>query len=331
MSFAKKYALIDLHLHLDGSLSIATVRAIADMQGIELNMSDGELASRLTVGEDCRDLNEYLEKFDFPLTLLQTEEAISEALRRLCDELFMSGLIYAEIRFAPQLHTRKNLTQQEVVEAAIRGKEQSALKSSLILCCMRGEGNEKENFETVSLTKKFLGRGVCAVDLAGAEALYKNESFSEVLEYANALELPITLHAGEADGKDSVYSAIRLGARRIGHGVRSVEDASLLALLREKKIPLELCPTSNLNTAVFKKIEQYPIRELLSAGVCVTVNTDNTTVSNTSLAREYQILADALSLSDAELCEIAENSARAAFLPDEEREELLLLVREKIK
>lgn len=310
---AKKYAMIDLHLHLDGSMSLECARSLAKKQGIELP-DDEELLNKLRVSADCRDLNEYLERFELPLSLLQTAEAISEAVERLCNELLEQGMIYAEIRFAPQLHLAKGLTQEEVVLAAIKGLSRSSFDASLILCCMRGADNREKNMETVRLVGEYLGKGVCAVDLAGAEALFPNENFVDVIEYARSLSLPMTLHSGEALGADSVASAIALGANRIGHGVRSVESPELLPILAEKRIALELCPTSNLNTRVLDDLKDYPIRDFINAGVVITINTDNTSVSATSLAEEYQRIADALALTESELRQISFNSARAAFL-----------------
>lgn len=324
---AKKYALIDLHLHLDGSLSLESARSLARAQEIELPDDDGELLSRLRVSKDCKDLNEYLERFELPLTLLQSYDALKNAAFDLCEELYEAGLVYAEIRFAPQLHCRAGLSQEDAVIAVTEGADASRLKASIILCCMRGADNKEENMLTVKLTKKYLGKGVCALDLAGAEALFSNEGFTDVFEYARSLDLPFTLHAGEALGAESVRSAIELGARRIGHGVRSVEDGELLAVLAEKKIALELCPTSNLNTCVFDSIEEYPIRTFLDAGVAITVNTDNLAVSNTSLAEEYELLANTFSLTENELMTIVLNSANAAFLPENEKSELLKKVK----
>lgn len=319
---AKKYALIDLHLHLDGSMSLECARSLAAKQEIALP-DDAELLSRLRVSEDCRDLNEYLERFALPLSLLQTADAVSEAVERLCNELCEQGLIYAEIRFAPQLHCQRGLTQEEVVLAAIDGLSRGKLDASLILCCMRGNNNHKENIENVRLTGKYLGKGVCAVDLAGAEALFPNENFVDVIEYAKSLSLPMTLHSGEALGADSVASAIELGANRIGHGVRSIENAELLPILAQKKIALELCPTSNLNTRVFDSLSDYPIRKFLDAGVMITLNTDNTSVSATSLANEYQKIADTFSLTNDELKALALNSARATFLDETAKSKLI--------
>lgn len=323
---AKKYALIDLHIHLDGSLSLASARALADMQGIALPEDDETLLRMLRVSDNCQSLNEYLEKFALPLTLLQTSEAISEAVLRLCRELAEQGLAYAEIRFAPQLHCERGLTQDAVVEAAIRGMKKSGFYASLILCCMRGGDNLQKNLLTVEVASRFLGKGVCAIDLAGAEALYSTDSFAEVFEYARSLSIPFTVHAGEADGPESVYAALSFGARRIGHGVRSVEDGALLKRLAESGVVLELCPTSNLNTRVLDDLKDYPIRRFLDAGVMITINTDNISVSATSLANEYQKLADALELTEAELKKIALCSISATFLDSKGREKIFDMV-----
>lgn len=323
---AKKYALIDLHIHLDGSLSLASARALADMQGIALPEDDETLLRMLRVSDNCQSLNEYLEKFALPLTLLQTSEAISEAVLRLCRELAEQGLAYAEIRFAPQLHCERGLTQDAVVEAAIRGMKKSGFYASLILCCMRGGDNLQKNLLTVEVASRFLGKGVCAIDLAGAEALYSTDSFAEVFEYARSLSIPFTVHAGEADGPESVYAALSFGARRIGHGVRSVEDGALLSRLAESGVVLELCPTSNLNTRVLDDLKDYPIRRFLDAGVMITINTDNISVSATSLANEYQKLADALELTEAELKKIALCSISATFLDSKGREKIFDMV-----
>ena len=312
---AKKYALVDLHLHLDGSISIESAKRLAKMQKIEL-CSDEELSRKLCVSEGCRDLCEYLEKFDFPLSLLQTKEAICEAVYTLCEELLAQGLVYAEIRFAPQLHCEKGLTQFEVVEAAIEGMKKSEMLSTLILCCMRGEGLFEKNITTVDVAKKFLGLGVGAVDLAGAESLYPNEGFVKVFEYVKENNIPFTLHAGEAAGANSVWSALDMGARRIGHGVRSYEDDSLLAELAKRKIALELCPTSNLNTKVFDSLDRYPIDAFIRAGVSITVNTDNMSVSNTTLAKEFEKLSKVYSFTETELLNIVKTSISASFAND---------------
>lgn len=320
---AGNLALIDLHLHLDGSLSLQTVRELAAMQGLVLPADDGELVAQLRVDAGCRDLNDYLAKFPFPVSLLQTADAIRTAVCRLAGELTQQGLLYAEIRFAPQLHLQKGLTQADVVGAALEGLHLADFPANLILCCIRGTDNLALNLETVDLAADKLGQGVCAVDLAGAEALFPTAMFSEIFRRVRIKCLPCTIHAGEADGPDSIRAALDFGARRIGHGVRSIEDASLLRRLADEGIVLELCPTSNLHTCLFEHLKDYPLRRLMDAGVAVTVNTDNMTVSDTTVAREMQRLTDVLGLTDHERIQLLRNAAAASFADDRTKQSLL--------
>lgn len=313
--------LIDLHLHLDGSISVDSAKELAKIQDITIP-DDEELVGLLSVSEDCKNLNEYLEKFDFPCSLLQTKKAISQAVYNLMEEMKEEGLIYAEIRFAPQKHTDKGLAQEEVIQAAIDGLKRSSLKAGLILCCMRGDDNNEENLETVSLASKYLGNGVVAVDLAGAEALYPTADFENVFTLAKNLGVPYTIHAGEADGPESVWTALKFGAARIGHGVRSTEDIELIETLAKNNIILECCPTSNIQTCVFDSIEEYPIRSFLDAGVKFTINTDNISVSATSLRNEWEQVISTFELTDDEVKLILLNSVEAAFAEDEVKEEL---------
>ena len=309
--------LIDLHLHLDGSLSLSSVRELAAMQNIPIEENDAQLLQKLQVSPTCRDLNEYLEKFDFPCSLLQTEAAITRSVQNLCAELADQGLLYAEIRYAPQFHLLKGLNQTQVVEAAIAGLDQEKFRANLILCCMRGSDNHEANLETVRVASRYVGKGVCAVDLAGAEALFPTEDFEDLFALAKELGVPYTIHAGEACGPESVYTALRFETKRLGHGVRSVEDAALVARLAAEGVALELCPTSNLNTSIFERIEDYPIRRLMAAGVKVTVNTDNMMVSGVTLASEMELVTEAFGLTREERMGLSMNAARASFAPEE--------------
>lgn len=299
---------IDLHIHLDGSVSVESARYLAAMQGITLPR---DLERQLTVDPDCRDLNQYLEKFALPLSLLQTPQALEYAVGKLLAELQKQGLKYAEIRFAPQLHGP--MGQEEAIRAAIRGLDSCDMPAVLILCCMRG-ADAAQNEETVRLAQKYLRQGVAAVDLAGAEALFPTKDYENLFALARSLQVPFTIHAGEADGPDSVRTAISFGAKRIGHGVRAMEDPSLAALIREKGITLECCPTSNLQTRIFESMDQFPIRKLLDENIRFTINTDNMTVSGTTIAREWEKLQKVFSLTDEELDRIARYAQEAAFI-----------------
>ncbi len=314
--------LIDLHVHLDGSIPLTTAHELAERQGLPL-YSEDELRRRMVAPPDCRDLNEYLAVFDYPLTLIQTEEAIEYAVYEFLKTLSEQGLTAAEPRFAPTQLTRGGLTQQQTLEAALRGRDRflssqdnvGGLRASFILCAMRGpkETNEKSNLETIELTKAYLGKGVCAADLAGAEALFPTRDYEALFARAAALDIPFTIHAGEAAGPESIRAALSFGARRIGHGVRCLEDPALVQELADAQIPLELCPTSNLHTRIFEKMADSPIRSLLEAGVCITINTDNMTVSDTTLAREFSRITEALQLTEVELSVLEQNAQNARF------------------
>ena len=277
----------------------------------------------MTAPEDCGSLNEYLEKFDLPLMVLQTKEAIRKGMYTLLCSLREQGMLYAEVRFAPQSHLRKGLTQEEVVKAAVLGMQEAAagsfFKAKLILCCMRGTDNLEANKKTIETAAAYLGRGVAAVDLAGAEALYPTADFEELFVYAKSLGVPYTIHAGEADGPESIEAALRLGAARIGHGVRAQEDEGLLALLKERQIPLEMCPTSNVQTKAVGSFREHPILKYLRSGLKVTLNTDNMTVSDTTIEREFSRLSGELGMTAEEHRQLLYHAADAAFLTEEER------------
>ena len=316
------HCMIDLHLHLDGSLSPAIVRRLAELQQIAIPSEEREVKALLSVSEGCRDLNEYLEKFTFPCSLLQTEESIKEAFYLLSEELRAQGLIYAEIRFAPQKHCEKGMTQEQVVQAAIAGLRRSTLKTALIVCCMRGNDTIDANRETLRLAEEYYGRGVAALDLAGAEALFPTEDYGDLFAHAREKNIPYTIHAGEADGSASVRAALRFGTKRIGHGVRATEDETLVRELAEEGVTLEMCPTSNLNTAIVPKLADWPIRKLMDAGVKVTVNTDNMSVSATNLKAEYQKVVDTFGFSSEVVKQLLMNAAEASFAPESVKQEL---------
>lgn len=314
--------LVELHIHLDGALSVDNCKKLASIQGIDIP-SDEEIFNLLTVSSDCHDLNEFLTKFEFPLTLLQSSLGIKCALKNLQDELVEQGLVYAEIRFAPQLHTCNGLSQEDVILSAIEGLNESSLKCNLILCCMRGNDNHDENMETVRLAKKYLGKGVCAIDLAGAEGLYPTKDFEDIFVYANELGVPFTIHAGEADGPSSVYDAIRFGAKRIGHGVRSFEDLELVKKISSLGITLEVCPTSNICTCIYGKISDMPIKYFIDNGVNVTISTDDPSVCNVKLKDELKSISSAFDLSYEDIVKLQLNAINASFADESTKKEVI--------
>lgn len=307
---------VELHLHLDGSLNTKDIQ-------LKYGLSDEQIKEKMIADEKCKDLNGYLKKFDYPIAIMQTKESIQNIVMSLLTYLKSQNVIYVEIRFAPQFHTRRGLTQDEVVNFVINAAKRVDIKCNFILCLMRGENNNNENYETVRIAKKYLGRGVCAVDLAGAEAIFKTKNYKEIFEYVKEEELPFTIHAGEADGPESIKSAIAFGAKRIGHGVRVIEDETLLEKIVKKNITLEVCPTSNIQTCICNDYASHPITKLYKAGVNVTINTDNMTVSNTTLEKEYINLLKETELKYEDLVKMNINSVKAAFITNEEKEILI--------
>lgn len=309
----------DIHLHLDGSMTVDMIKELAKEQDMELSYTDEELKNMLQVSDDCSDLNEYLEKFPFPLLFMQTPEGLSKSVELLCEELAETGIIYSEIRFAPQLHCDQGMTQKEAIEAAIAGTKNSPIPVTLILCCMRGDDNHDKNIETINLAPNYLGKGVGAVDLAGAEALFTTDKFADIFALAAQKGIPFTIHAGEADGPSSVYKALEYGAKRIGHGVRSAEDEALMGVLAMNNIILECCPTSNINTAIYKSLEEFPYRTFMDNGVKFTINSDNMSVSNTSVKKEFIALNDEFGIKRSDLLQLLNNSIDRAFTTEENK------------
>ncbi len=313
--------MIDLHVHLDGSLEPEEVLLLARKSGVKLPTEDpAELRNLLTVEEDCQSLKEYLERFDLPLLVLQTAGSVEKSVYMMLKRLSAQGLIYSEVRFAPQLHCAQGLSQEEVVAAAVKGlnraEEETGMPAQLILCCMRFPGPQDKNRETVEVAKKYLGKGVCAVDLAGDEAGNPTRNYEALFGYAREIGVPVILHAGESAGSFSVADALNMGAQRIGHGILAAESEEVMARLKAENIPLEVCYTSNLQTKAAKTLPGHPIRMLFDRGLTVTVNTDNMSVSDTNLKREYRRLMDEFGFTLEEMKTIALNAVEASFIND---------------
>lgn len=313
--------MIDLHLHLDGSLTPDDIIELAEIQKTKLPTYDkSELKRLLAFSGEERTLRRYLTYFDLPLSVLQTKETVERAVELLVQRLAKKGMIYAEIRFAPLLHTSMGLTVDEVTESAIKGLQkgigESKFMAQLILCCMRKVGTDTQNEKTVLAVSKYLGKGVCAIDLAGDEEGFTYEKYASLFDKAKALSLPITIHAGERGNADCVESAIKLGATRIGHGVRLIQDERLMDEVKERGIGIEMCPISNYQTGAIEDMKDYPIREYLSRGILATVNTDSTVVSSTSIDKEFDFLRENCGFTLEEKVKSLMNSVKIAFIPD---------------
>lgn len=303
---------VELHLHLDGSVRLDTASKLTG-KSIE------EVRSLMIAKEKCHDLNEYLTKFNLANEIMQSQENLTRIAKELVEDLKKDNVIYAEVRFAPLLHTKKGLTGEKVIEAVLLGLKDEDLKVNLILCMMR-QFSFEDNLKTIELASKYLDKGVVAIDLAGAEALYPTASFEKLFQIAKDKNIPFTIHAGEADGKDSILSAINFKTKRIGHGVRCIEDNETLNIIKKNNITLEVCPTSNIQTGIFENYYDHPIKKLYDMNVLVTINVDNMTVSNIDLTQEYEKLVKIFNLNIEDLKKINLNAIDAAFLTDKEKQ-----------
>ncbi|WP_040951405.1 adenosine deaminase [Gorillibacterium massiliense] len=318
---------VELHMHLDGSIKPETVLDLARITSIPLPVYERErLISYLRVDDHCGSLREYLNKFDFILPFLQSASALERTAYEAVEQTAEQNGRYVEVRFAPHLHTKMGLTLEEaigsVVEGLKRGEQQFAVKAGAIVICMRHHSPEL-NRSVVEAAALFAGKGVAAVDLAGDEAAFPPEMFRNIFALAHKKGLPVTIHAGEAGGAGNVYEAVKhLGATRVGHGVRLKEDSAIFDYIQKRQVPLEMCPTSNIQTKAVPGWRVYPLREYFDRGLKVTVNTDNPSVSGTDLAREYRILAEQFKFSSKELAAIVLNGADAAFLGETEKAQL---------
>lgn len=320
---------VELHLHLDGSLDLYEAQDLALAQGL-MRPEEGiqALRRRMEAPPDCQSLEDYLRCFRLPGELLQSSGALERAAYRLLYNCADEGVAYAEIRFAPQLHLRAGLSQEEAIEAVLRGVQRACaelpIEAGVLLCAMvtGGPDVDQQNERTFRLAAAYRKSGVAGVDLAGAEGARPMEEFRKLFQMADHLGLPFTIHAGEATGAESIRTAVSFGARRIGHGCSAAQSPSTMELLRRQGVTLEMCPTSNLQTHAVPSLAKHPIRTFYEFGIPVCVSTDNRTVSATTLVKEYEKL-QSIGLSLKDLVRFNCNAARAAFLPQNKKDALL--------
>lgn len=323
---------IDLHLHLDGSLLPETAWELAQKEGILPEGMDFDTFRRESaVLEPCADVNECLEKFELPLQILQTGEALERVTRELVGVLAAQGVAYAEIRFAPQLHTRKGMGQRDAVEAVLRGRaeglrENPGIGIGILLCAMSIGAetlNMAENLETVRLAKEYLGKGVAAVDLAGAEGIVPLRSFHPVFDLAKELGIPFTCHGGDSQDSGTVRDALDFGSVRIGHGHHIYEEPALCERAIREGVTFEICPTSNIRCKSRESYAAHPAKAMLDCGMRVTINTDNMAIFDTDLDREYTHCIEEMGFTEEDIRKTLRFAAEAAFLPEGEKRELL--------
>lgn len=316
----------ELHVHLDGCLRPETVAELAAVQGIDLGVAAERVADLLMAPASCGTLVELLGYFATPVRVLQTAEALERATYELCQDAARENVRYLEIRFAPSLHSGGGLPLDEVIRAVLRGWEAGSreygLVGGIILCAMR-HMEPAETRRVAEAGLPYLGRGVVGFDLAGDEAGFSVLRHSEPLLWAREAGYHLTIHAGEAAGADSVRDAVEvIGASRIGHGTRSGEDVSLLPVLVQRDITLEMCPTSNVQTRAASSLQAHPLVRYYRQGVPVTINTDNRTVSQTDMTRELSLGAG-LGLDLPDLARITLRGIEAGFGEPDARRQMI--------
>lgn len=308
---------VELHCHLDGSLSRAF---------IEKRLGKTVSQSELSVSEDCRNLNEYLEKFDLPGRCIMDEEGLKEAGYDVLKSMKKENVCYAEIRFAPLLSETSDMDCRKVIEALItgleRGKSDFGIEYGVITCAMRHHSQE-DNYRMIKTAREYLGHGVCAADLAGAESLYPMSEFMELFKKTKEMGMPFTLHAGECGSVQNILDSVEAGAARIGHGIAMRGHKDVQKELQKKGIGIEMCPISNLQTKAVESTKDYPMREFLNTGLKVTVNTDNRTVSNTTLTKELEFIQNTYGITDEEVHLMMKNAVDVAFADDAVKEKVL--------
>jgi len=332
-----------LHDHLDGGLRPQTVLDLAAESGYaDLPASDAEsLGLWFSEAAYSGSLERYLETFKHTVGVTQSVDALSRVARECAEDLASYGVVYAEVRFAPELHVEKGLTEREIIEAVLAGFEHGVavaagvgrtIRIGVLLTAMRTAANSRSIAE---LSVEYRDKGVIGFDIAGAEAGFPPTRHLDAFEYLRRENAHFTIHAGEAFGLPSIWEAIQwCGADRLGHGVRIMDDITvasdgsvslgkLAAYVRDRRIPLELCPTSNVQTGAAESIATHPIGLLRKLGFRVTVNTDNRLMSGTSMSNEMDLLSQAFdwSLKDMEWLTI--NAMKSAFIGFDERLEII--------
>jgi adenosine deaminase len=330
----RRFPKAELHVHLDGSLRPATLVALAGPAGVALPSSDPEVVGRFMRVDDARDLDDYLMRFEYTIEVLQTPENLERVAYELCEDAARDGIRYMEVRYAPRLSTRRGLTLDEALEAELRGlargERDFGVVARVINCSLRHHAPEV-SAEIARLSVRFRDRGVVGFDLAGGEAGRPPGPHGEAFDIALAGNLGITVHAGEAAGAGSIAEAIRrCHAHRIGHGTRLHEDPALRDFVRDRRICLEVNLTSNEQTRAVPRVAEHPLPDYLARGLAVTLGSDNTLMSGTTLSREYWRAHAELGIDRAGLERLVLNGFEAAFLPWPERVRLRDAAREEL-
>ncbi len=300
----------ELHCHLDGSLPGVWM---------EKTLNRKLSPDMISAPQDCGSLTEYLEKFDLPLSCLQKQIRLEEGAYALAREAAQEQVEYLEVRFAPSLHLQGDMNLRQVILAVDQGLKRAEraypIRCTVIVCAMRNHSGEKnlEMLETAAELRNSGEADIAALDLAGDESAYSTVLFEHLFARARELKLPFTIHSGETGSLENVRLAYEYGAKRIGHGIALKKDPGLMRAFAEAGIGVEMCPTSNFQTKAVTSWEEFPLPEFLEAGIPVSINTDNRTVSNTTLSRELELVYNHYGRDDAIIALLLKNAERTKF------------------
>ena len=330
----RRWPKAELHVHLDGALRPATMLELGRDAGIRLPADTPEALAKAMLVRDARNLEEYLQIYDVTLSVLQSAAALERVAYEFVLDVAAENVRYVEVRYSPLLH-RPALTLSQAIEAPLagirRGAAETGIKVGLIVCAIRTRP-PAESLELAHAAADYLASGVLGFDLAGAERGHPAREHRAAFEYAAAHGMACTCHAGEGDGPHSIHQALyEVGAQRIGHGTRLGEDPGLLEAVIARRIPLEMCLSSNVHTHAVASVAEHPFKRYLQQGVVVTLNTDGRLTDGITLTDEYFLAHTALGLSPAELARVVLNTCESAFLPEFERVALVSRVQSELE
>ncbi|HLL05111.1 MAG TPA: adenosine deaminase [Myxococcaceae bacterium] len=325
----------DLHCHLDGSMRLKTILELAEQQKVKLPADNEDaLAQAIHMGQVCKSLEEYLVAFDVTLSVLQTAEALYRSAYELAVDAAAENVKYLEVRYSPALHLQKGLKMTTVIDSVLEGlraaKRETGIKCGVIVCGIR-HINPQTSMRLAELSVAYKNRGVIGFDLAGAEASFPAKDHKDAFQLILKNNVNCTAHAGEAFGPESISQAIHyLGAHRIGHGTRLREDGDLLNYVNDHRIPLEVCPTSNVQTGAVSSLDAHPLKFYFDYGLRVTINTDNRLITDTTVTKELWLAHKHLGLALEDLTTIIVSGFKSAFLPFREKQDMLRAVNQEI-
>jgi len=329
----RRWPKAELHVHLDGALRPATMLDLARRQGIQLPADTPDALAKAMLVRHAKNLEEYLEKYQITLSVLQTAEALERVAYEFVVDKAAENVRYVEVRYSPLLH-RPALTLARAIEAPLAGirraSAETGTKVGLIVCAMRTK-SPAESLELARVAAEYHAAGVTAFDLAGAERGHPAKEHRTAFEYAAGHGMACTCHAGEGDGPHSIHQALHeCGAQRIGHGTRLLEDPALLDEVVQRRVPLEMCLTSNVHTHVVPSVAEHPFKRYFQQGVVVTLNTDGPLTDGITLTDEYFLAHAVLGLSPDELQRVVLNGCESAFLPEYEKVALVSRVQSEL-